>query len=233
MSLDSGKRIHANRWEELPITPEVVRKVHELADSQGQPWLHDEPFTLSYLQDGNEFQVIDEGDAVAIDESGEEDVPILEPEGQLEHTETDREDTDDSVDQNEYSSGTTLEASDSTYTSNSTYTPEVSFTDEVITNGVLQDDEDDVQINESGIDSTDFTFNIANAYDTSQEILEEDCINLYEEGNESISSRSDLDVPILELHRRGDDDSSLSPSVQLFSIGETYTKAVHVMFTHS
>ena len=29
----------------------------------------------------------------------------------------------------------------------------------------------------------------------------------------------------------GDDDSSLSPSVQLFSVGETYTKAVHVMFT--
>ena len=49
MSLESGKRIRANKWEELPITPEVIQKVHELADSQGQPWLHDEPFTLSTI----------------------------------------------------------------------------------------------------------------------------------------------------------------------------------------
>ena len=42
MSLESGKRIRANKWEELPITPEVIQKVYELADSQGQPWLHDE-----------------------------------------------------------------------------------------------------------------------------------------------------------------------------------------------
>ena len=82
----------------------------------------------------------------------------------MEETDTVDEGTEDTMEPNEYSSGTTLEASDSTYT------PEVSVTNEDIMDDVVQEDEDHPRVDESDVNSMDFTFNIANVYDTSQDI---------------------------------------------------------------
>ena len=113
-----------------------------------KPWRHDEPFTLSYIQEGSDLPMIDGGEVVTVDESDDEDAPAPEQAEQLEgqqggddaqqieehaeevlglveETDTDDEGTEDTMEPNEYSGGTTLEAYDSTYTSDSTYTPEV------------------------------------------------------------------------------------------------------------
>ena len=39
MSLLSGKRIHSNNWTELPISDEVINRVHEMASEEQQPEL--------------------------------------------------------------------------------------------------------------------------------------------------------------------------------------------------
>lgn len=41
MSILTGKRIHAYKWTELPISNEVIDKVHELATEENQPELID------------------------------------------------------------------------------------------------------------------------------------------------------------------------------------------------
>ena len=37
MSLETGKRIHSNKWSQLPIREDVVKKVQHLADLENQP----------------------------------------------------------------------------------------------------------------------------------------------------------------------------------------------------
>ena len=39
MSLVSGKRIHGYKWIELPISDDVIERVHELATGENQPEL--------------------------------------------------------------------------------------------------------------------------------------------------------------------------------------------------
>ena len=219
MSLKSGKRIHANKWDDLPITSEVVRRVHELADSQGQLWLHDDPFTLSYLQDDN-IRVVDNVGTTAINDQIKEDETLSRPDESQEDTETDHKE------QYDYSSGTILEASDSTFTTDSTFSPEESYEGEATVNDIIHNDEAIATVDDSEINSNDFTFNLANAYKTSAE----DSGDNYQNANIEESSL-DLDVLILELHRTYHDDTSSSPSVQLFNVGDTYKKAIHIMFT--
>ena len=90
MSLESGKRIHSNKWDELPITSEVVNRVHELADLQGQPWLHDDPFTRSYMQDDDIHVVENVGTTITNDDTVEDETLSCSDEGQ-EDTESDHE----------------------------------------------------------------------------------------------------------------------------------------------
>ena len=148
------------------------------------------------------------------------------PEEGLEDTETDHDNSSQSEERYKYSSGTTIEASDSTFTTDSTYNPEESHENEVTTNDTVHNDEDIATVDESEIDSDDFTFNLANVYEASAENPEDDYQNVDIE--ESIS---DLDVPILELCGAHHDDTSSSTSVQLFNIGETYEKAIR--YVHS
>ena len=37
MSLETGKRIHSNKWSQLPIREDIVKKVQHLADLENQP----------------------------------------------------------------------------------------------------------------------------------------------------------------------------------------------------
>ena len=37
MSLETGKRIHSNKWSQLPIREDVVEKVQHLANFENQP----------------------------------------------------------------------------------------------------------------------------------------------------------------------------------------------------
>ena len=54
MSLQSGKRIHATKWKELPISSDVVTRVENLAKEQGRPILrNNEP--LFEWEPGNEI----------------------------------------------------------------------------------------------------------------------------------------------------------------------------------
>jgi len=39
LSLQSGQKLHSNRWEELPFDEDVIEKVHSLAHSLKQPLL--------------------------------------------------------------------------------------------------------------------------------------------------------------------------------------------------
>ena len=41
MRLHSGKRIHAYKWDELPIYDYVIEKVESFSGDQGQPIMHD------------------------------------------------------------------------------------------------------------------------------------------------------------------------------------------------
>ena len=95
----------------------------------------------------------------------------------------------------------------------------------------VQENEDNPQVDESGVNSMDFAFNIANIYDTSQDISNKQDHPSDKGSNESSYSGSDLDISIMELLRRGNNESSDDPSIQLFSMDEIYSKAVHVMFT--
>ena len=40
MSLLSGRKIHAHKWKALPMTDEVIDRVHELGENEGQPALN-------------------------------------------------------------------------------------------------------------------------------------------------------------------------------------------------
>ena len=103
----------------------------------------------------------------------------------------------------EYSSGTMIEASDSTYDHN-------------------DDSLDDIEKNAhvSLINSDDFSFNIANVYDEGDRTSIE----------ESSEPDLELDIPIIELAARHN-NSSTDESVQLFNLGTGYEKALKVMFT--
>ena len=35
MSLESGKRTHANKWVQLPISDNIIHKVHQLPENEG------------------------------------------------------------------------------------------------------------------------------------------------------------------------------------------------------
>ena len=160
MSLESGKRIHSNKWDELPITSEVIKKVHELADSQGQPWLHDDPFTLSHMENDGIHVVETVDDIVTNDQLEDGKIASHHDEGQ-EDTETDHEEP------STYSSGTTLEASDSTFTTDSTFSPEASQEGEGTEDDIVHSDETATEGLE--INSNDFSFNLANAYENNPE----------------------------------------------------------------
>ena len=43
MSLRTGKRLHGFIWNEVPITDEVISRVEQLGEEDGQPMIMDEP----------------------------------------------------------------------------------------------------------------------------------------------------------------------------------------------
>ena len=64
MSLDSGKRIHGNKWIRMNITDDVINKVHLLADNDGQPWINDDPFTINFKQNYLENDLYQMGEVI-------------------------------------------------------------------------------------------------------------------------------------------------------------------------
>ena len=46
MSLKTGKRIHGNKWSEVPIKKDVINIVHELASVPKQHWSSDSPLSF-------------------------------------------------------------------------------------------------------------------------------------------------------------------------------------------
>ena len=51
MSLETGKRIHSNKWIRKDITDDVINIVHTLAEKEKQPWIHEDPFTIFWSHD--------------------------------------------------------------------------------------------------------------------------------------------------------------------------------------
>ena len=111
----------------------------------------------------------------------------------------------------DYSSGTTIEADDSTYYPSGEASEGVESTHDVDT-----------------INSEDFDFNIANAYISEEDEGEESPVGEQRDNlNEDLQSGSDLDVPIADLpDRRGSNVCH-----QMFNVGIGYDKALGVMFT--
>ena len=58
MSLHTGKRLHSNKWDELPIDDEIIKAVENIAEEQGQPLLPDQ-YPMFEWAPGN---LIDDGD---------------------------------------------------------------------------------------------------------------------------------------------------------------------------
>ena len=220
MSLDTGKRIHGNKWERMNITDEVIKKVCLLAEVEGQSWVHDYPFTIKSEEFTQQNDVCEtntitneeidhipivETDTNSSNQINEDEIEIEErARVTLEHLSIDDDDNDHESSHDTISddaSGTTLEASDSTYV------PE-------------QDDLSlDKEIgNESVVNSEDFSFNIANVYQEDINPTSED------------SSIIDLDVPVTNL-RKDYEATESDKSIQLFSVGVDYEKAFSVMFT--
>ena len=165
MSLDTGEKINGNKRIHMTITDDAINIVHLLADSDGQPWIHDDPFTINCEQnilEGDLYQVgevINEDEISSTTDKSNSDQLIDKIEenqeieectrttiDQLSDTSTITEDnSEDDMLIDEYSSGTTIEGSDSTYSSSS---------------DALEDIE--VSSHISAVNSGDFSFNIAN-----------------------------------------------------------------------
>ena len=51
MSLESGKRTHANKWVQLPISDNIIHKVHQLPENEGSNHNQDESISLNGQMD--------------------------------------------------------------------------------------------------------------------------------------------------------------------------------------
>ena len=203
MSLDSGKMIHGNKWTHMNVTDDVINKVHLLADNDGQPWIHDDPFTINFEQNNLENDLYQVGEVInEIEVSSTADNNDVDgPTGKVEENQEIEERAKAAIDQlndastiieknsennmliDEYSSDTTIEALDSTYRSDG---------------DVLEENE--VSSNVPTVDSGDFSVNIANIYsDESQSIIEGEETNEDQEIISNTFSDSNLDIPITEL----------------------------------
>ena len=203
MSLDSGKMIHGNKWTHMNVTDDVINKVHLLADNDGLPWIHDDPFTINFEQNNLENDLYQVGEVInEIEVSSTADNNDVDgPTGKVEENQEIEERAKAAIDQlndastiieknsennmliDEYSSDTTIEALDSTYRPDG---------------DVLEENE--VSSNVPTVDSGDFFVNIANIYsDESQSIIEGEETNEDQEIISNTFSDSNLDIPITEL----------------------------------
>ena len=203
MSLDSGKMIHGNKWTHMNVTDDVINKVHLLADNDGLPWIHDDPFTINFEQNNLENDLYQVGEVInEIEVSSTADNNDVDgPTGKVEENQEIEERAKAAIDQlndastiieknsennmliDEYSSDTTIEALDSTYRPDG---------------DVLEENE--VSSNVPTVDSGDFSVNIANIYsDESQSIIEGEETNEDQEIISNTFSDSNLDIPITEL----------------------------------
>ena len=48
MSLHTGKRLHGNKWEEVPFDDEVIKRVGVLAENEKQPLLDKRNMTFGW-----------------------------------------------------------------------------------------------------------------------------------------------------------------------------------------
>jgi len=87
MSLLTGKKIHQNSWTVLPATKDVIQRVNQLAQDQGQrpvnanfkyEWGNDED--VDYSKDNEEVEVIDRE---SIDNEGEASMNEVEIEEEV------------------------------------------------------------------------------------------------------------------------------------------------------
>ena len=198
MSLKTGKRIHGNKWTRLEVTVDVINTVHALAVKGNQPWIHEDPFTTDLNDQVTNFSqnVIN----TVENSEREEDVVVEENVSEIEErtratiehldnqsTESDGT-SDDQYLSDDYSSGTTIEASDSTYTPGTDVSAVI--------------EESRPSSPSFTINSEDFSFNVANVYNSddstpsqSEDVSEE--ISLSQMS--SSSSDSELDTPIIDL----------------------------------
>ena len=59
ISLASGKRIHGRTWDEIPISEDMIDRVHAIAKEEGQPLISDN-FVFELQLDGEEMLGYDE-----------------------------------------------------------------------------------------------------------------------------------------------------------------------------
>jgi len=247
--LETGKRIYANKWTEINIDINVISKVHQLADKEAQPWIHDEPFIVTYKDEPTKFRTVEVGIIDQDDnlEHSDNSIGSVESRPENEHQQnvqeiqelddqtlrhikdqsTEDEISDDGYLADDISSGTTIEVSDSTY----------------IPEGSVVNEQVNISPSISTVDSLDFTFNIVNAYDSSDEILKDTTgsdiqvnVNVLLDDAATHNSmyestESDEGIPSLDLMNLTTDSDNQPKGIQLFNVGEVYEKALHVMFT--
>ena len=229
MLLESGQRIHSNKWVEMPITQVQINCVHEIATTEGNDyWLedliyHDNPVVESSQISTASYAVCDDTPIILSDEDQAIDARIQDANQNL-----DTDEMTDEMDHIESSTESYTDSKDSTY---------------------KDTDEDNISIIPSVVGSGDYTFNIQNTYEldsnSDQDISDSNLENIPSinptSNCEIPSSISDLDLPVLQLGSEetsstsnNTGDAITEPSVegtQLFQVQDSYEKAVRVMFT--
>ena len=229
ISLETGRRIHSNKWVEMPITNTQINRVHELASSSDNIlWIDELNDNYHSSTQGNEFGTASY--AIAVNDSINSDDEVSLTDVTPINGNQDLESMQISSDNSVFTSSSSShdDPNDSTYKGS---------------------EESNNSEGMSIIDSRDYTFNINNVLEPdesiNQGVIEDFNVEIAEPMDtpslQSDSSISGMDVPLTQLvHNRSlvpnadisdDDSSSTGDSIQLFQVQNSYEKALHVMFT--
>ena len=145
MSLKSGKRIHSNKWVEMPTTNLQTNCVHELAAMEGNDyWLGDmddhENSSMTTSTIGTSSYSILNSDESNVDESDEQAINLRV---QHAYQNLESDESTNEVDDSDITSESYSDSKDSTY---------------------IDDNDGDILSISTEINSNDFSFNIQNAY---------------------------------------------------------------------
>ena len=180
MPLESGKRIHANKWVQLPISDNIIHEVHQLAEIEGSNHNQDESIYIKY--DSLHAKPISINDIPDMRDVLHDELQDIDDRVQLVIDHLDQMDEEDDT---EYSSEMTSAGDDSTYIPSDDLTDESSFSNDPLD-----------QSQPTEINSEDFSFNIANVYssETNQEhttqtntVIEDGDVNGMEETTSEVS----------------------------------------------
>ena len=208
MSLKTGRRIHANKWTEVPTSQEIIDRVHHLAQGAEQQWYGMKSLTFES----------DPGTPILDNTPIYNDVTYHEEVINNGHIEIDDRVAAAAENINDNESVEETPEEESMVDSDSTFLPNEEPTDD-----------EDYQPDISEVDSQDFEFNLANVHEidegNSSRSTDTSSLDTYVTESEVIDLTQDSPI----LHATGSTEAQ--DSLQLMGIGTAYKKALSVMFT--